>query len=164
MADPTKTDAAPIADMADEDTGVTAAEESYKGDAQTIAEVNVRTRRLSKQGKETRAALDALSKTFGEKTDAQNLRIDGVHRAVLDLGVLITKAAQEKQIVTFTAAVDVGKADELASIETHKAGQLATIADKTEARSTRRKLIAKIIGIVIGSVASGGFLSHLFFG
>ncbi len=98
----------------------------------------------------------------GLRTDVSGAvgKIDGQKEALTELIGLVKKSAEhaaEREHVTFTAKVDVNKANELAKVEVSKAEGLAIVEvnkeqglDKIQAKKDRRATIAKIAGGIVG--------------
>lgn len=90
-------------------------------------------------------------------------KLEGQEKVLTEMLGIVKKSA-ERDHVTFTAKVDIDKANELAKVEVSKAEGLAKVEvtkehdlDTVEARKVRRDTIAKIAGGVLG----GGGLVEL---
>jgi hypothetical protein len=113
--------------------------------------------------KDVRADVKNLAgEVGGLRTDVGGAvgKLDGQKEALTELIGLVKKSAEhaaDREHVTFTATVDVNKANELAKVEVSKAEGLAKVEvtkeeglDKVEAKKIRRATIAKIAGGVLG--------------
>lgn len=83
-------------------------------------------------------------------------KIDGQEKVLVEMLSIVKKTADhaaDRQHVTFTAQVDVDRAQELAKVEVNKEQQLDTI----DAKKTRRALVLKGVGLA----ASGGGIIEL---
>jgi DNA repair exonuclease SbcCD ATPase subunit len=91
-------------------------------------------------------------------------KLEGQEKVLGEMLGLVKKAA-EREHVTFTAKVDVEKANELAKVEVTKAEGLAKVEvskeqglDTVAAKKVRRDTLAKIVGGVVGG---GGLVEML---
>jgi len=114
---------------------------------------------LKKDVSEVRADVKVLSGHVGDmRADVSGAvgKIDGQEKVLVEMLSIVKKTADhaaDRQHVTFTAQVDVDRAQELAKVEVNKEEQLDTI----DAKKTRRALILKGVGLA----ASGGGLIEL---
>jgi len=114
---------------------------------------------LKKDVSEVRADVKVLSGHVGDmRADVSGAvgKIDGQEKVLTEMLGIVKKTADhaaDRQHVTFTAQVDVDRAQELAKVEVDKEQQLDTL----DAKKTRRALILKGVGLA----ASGGGLIEL---
>jgi hypothetical protein len=126
---------------------------------------------LKSDVKDVRSDVKQLSGQVGDlRADVAGAvgKIEG-QEVVLTEMLSIVKKTAERDHVTFTAKVDVDKAHELADVEIDKATKLAHVEvnkeqqlEPIEARSVRRKAIAKLVGgIFVGAYALYEFLHRV---
>ena len=126
---------------------------------------------LKAENKETRSDVKELSgQVSGLRTDFSGAagEMKGQKEALTELVSLVKKTAEQsadREHISFTTKVDVGKAHELAKVEVSKAEGLAKVEvgkelglDVVQAKKLRREAIAKIAGGIVGG---GGIVELL---
>jgi uncharacterized protein (UPF0335 family) len=99
-------------------------------------------------------------------------KLDGQQGVLSELLSIVKNTAEhanERDHITFTAKVDVDKAQELAKVDVGKAAELAKVEvakeqelDTVEGRKVRRKAIAKLVGgLFVGAYALYEFLHRV---
>jgi septal ring factor EnvC (AmiA/AmiB activator) len=99
-------------------------------------------------------------------------KLDGQQGLLTELLSIVKNTAEhasDRDHITFTAKVDVDKAQELAKVDVGKAAELAKVEvakeqelDTVEGRKVRRKAIAKLVGgLFVGAYALYEFLHRL---
>ena len=114
-----------------------------------------RFRHIEKNQDQTRAEITKMSERIG-KVEVAVADVGGQMKVIprlVDAMEKATEALQHRDHVTFTAQVDVEKAQELGEVEVHTAKELGAVEVKTVATKAKWALLTKIAA-VLGAIGT----------